>query len=144
MRFIAETKDHLALSRLFADSGLEVQVSEETPEGVVKMWRCEEEDGELLGGAVLQEKDGRFILKDLAVKDGCRRSGIGKALLLRVYAEAQARGAEEIWGCAKVPEYYAAKGWSIVPDEDAPQISDCQTCGQYLTVCFPKIIIKRF
>ncbi|MBO4881840.1 MAG: GNAT family N-acetyltransferase [Firmicutes bacterium] len=144
MLMYRETEDHLALSRLFKNSGLDVKVTAEIPDGVLKMWRCiDDETGELLGGSVLQQKDGRYILKDLAVKDGYRREGIGKALMKKALEEAESLGAEEIWGCAKVPEYYTAKGWSIVPDEDAPVISDCQQCEQYLSVCFPRIIRKQ-
>jgi len=140
--FYEETDDHLALSALFAESGLDVKVQAGKPEGVLKMWRACSPQGQLLGGAVLQEKGGRYILKDLAVQDGWRGRGIGCALMERALAEASSLGAKEIWGCAKVPAYYAAKGWRVVDDSEAPRISDCQSCGQYLTSCFPKIICK--
>ena len=139
---IAETKDYYALTVLFQECGLDVKIADDPPEGVLKQWACTVGDGELLAGAVLQEKDGRFILKDLAVKDGWRKEGIGKALMETVLKESKRLGAKEIWGCAKVPEYYTAKGWETVPDEDAPVISDCQQCGQYLNTCFPRIIRK--
>ena len=140
---ITETSDYYALTVLFKACGLDVTVEEQPPEGVLKMWRCTAGEGELLGGAVLQYKDGRYILKDLAVKDGWRREGIGKALMRTVLKEAKICGAKEIWGCAKVPEYYTAKGWETVPDADAPVISDCQQCEQYLKICFPQIIRKE-
>lgn len=138
-----ETRDYRSLSLLFQESGLDVAVEETAPAGVLKMWRCCGKDGELLGGSVLQQKDGRFILKDLAVKDGHRGQGIGKALMDAAIKEAESMGAGEIWGCAKVPEYYTSKGWETVPEEDAPQISDCQNCGQYLRNCFPRIIRRN-
>ena len=140
---IAETEDYHALTVLFKECGLDVKIEEFPPEGVRKMWACTAGYDELLGGAVLQEKDGRFILKDLAVKDGWRKEGIGKALMKTVLKEAKDLGAKEIWGCAKVPEYYTGKGWETVPDEEAPAISDCQQCGQYLSTCFPRIIRKK-
>ena len=139
---IAETADYYALTVLFKECGLDVKIEEDPPEGVLKMWACTVGSGELLGGAVLQEKEGRFILKDLAVKDGWRKDGIGKALMSTALKEAKRCGAKEIWGCAKVPEYYTSKGWQTVPDEEAPVISDCQKCEQYLSVCFPRIIRK--
>ena len=140
---IEETTEYYPLTVLFKESGLDVKIESESPQGVLKMWACFDKDGELLGGSVLQEKNGRFILKDLAVKDGYRRAGIGKSLMETALDEAKNLGAEEIWGCAKVPEYYTAKGWVIVPDESAPEISDCQSCEQYLKVCFPRIIRKQ-
>lgn len=140
---IAETADYYALTVLFKECGLDVKIEEIPPEGVLKMWRCTGSEGELLGGAVLQYKDGRYILKDLAVKDGWRKEGIGKALMRTVLKEAKICGAKEIWGCAKVPEYYTSKGWHTVPGEKAPVISDCQQCEQYLKICFPQIIRKK-
>jgi N-acetylglutamate synthase-like GNAT family acetyltransferase len=140
---ITETADYYALTVLFKECGLDIKVEERPPEGVLKMWRCTVGKGELLAGAVLQFKDGRYVLKDLAVKDGWRKEGIGKAMMRTVLKEAKACGAKEIWGCAKVPEYYTGKGWQIVPDEGAPVISDCQNCEQYLKVCFPRIIRKK-
>lgn len=140
---ISETSDYYALTVLFKECGLDVTIEEEPPEGVLKMWRCTTGEDELLAGAVLQYKDGRYILKDLAVKDGWRREGIGKTLMRTVLKEVKDCGAKEIWGCAKVPEYYTGKGWRIVPDEDAPVISDCQNCEQYQKVCFPRIIKKE-
>ena len=139
---ITKTGNYHALAMLFKACGLDVKIEETPPEGVLSMWACTAKPGELLGGAVLQKINGRFILKDLAVREDRREEGIGMALMETALQEAKHCGAREIWGCAKVPAYYTEKGWQIVPDGEAPVISDCQSCGQYLNVCFPRIIKK--
>ena len=143
MTRIVETKDYYSLSKLFHDSGLEVEIEEETPPETLKMWRCEdEESGELLGGAVLQFKSGCYVLEDLAVTERLRGTGIGLQLMNTALNEAKARGAKEIWSCAKVPEYYLTKGWVEMDRVTSPEISHCQSCPQFNDSCFPCIIKK--
>ena len=52
-------------------------------------------------------------------------------------------GADRIWGCAKVPDYYSQYGWIRINKSLAPDISDCQTCRQFHKTCFPCIIMKE-
>ena len=143
MTRIVETKDYYSLSKLFHNSGLEVEIEEKTPSETLKMWRCEdEESGELLGGAVLQFKSGCYVLEDLAVAERLRGTGIGLQLMNIALDEAKARGANEIWGCAKVPEYYLTKGWVEMDRATSPEVSHCQSCPQFNISCFPCIIKK--
>ncbi len=140
-RRIVRTNEYLPLAELFRSSGLE---TEDTPaEGTFVMWRCEDETGQLLGAATLKRLNGCYVLDNLAVEESLRCSGIGVQLMETALAEAKRRGAAEIWGCAKVPEYYLEKGWEKVAPEDSPAISHCQTCGQYQVSCFPCIIKKH-
>ena len=141
---IIETDDYYSLSELFHNSGLEVKIEEIPPKETVKMWRCEDEEtGELLGGAVMQYRDNCYVLRDLAVDEGQRCTGIGRELMGIVLEEAKARGAEEIWGCAKVPEYYLSKGWEEVDSSMSLDISNCLNCPQFNVKCFPRIIRKK-
>ena len=142
---IIETTDYYSLSELFNHSGLEVEIEEKTPPETLKMWRCEDEEtGALLGGAVLQFKSGCYVLEDLAVAEDLRRTGIGLKLMNTALEEAKARGAKEIWGCAKVPEYYLTKGWVEMDRQTSPEVSHCQSCEQFNVSCFPCIIKKVF
>ena len=141
---IIETTDYYTLSELFHNSGMEVEIEEVAPRGTLKMWRCEDEDtGALLGGAVLQYKSGCYVLEDLAVVEELRCTGIGRAMMDIALEEAKQRGAKEIWGCAKVPEYYLSKGWLEMDRASSPEISHCQTCEQFNVSCFPCIIRKE-
>lgn len=143
MRKITETKNFYPLGVLFRACGLEIDDLESPPEGTLAMWRCEDESGALLGGANLKRLKGCYILDNLAVQEDLRGNGIGLALMETALEEAKANGAKEIWGCAKVPEYYLSKGWISVPPEETPEIFHCQTCGQFGVSCFPVIIKKE-
>lgn len=139
---ITETHDYYSLSELFHNSGMEVEIEETIPPETLKMWRCEDEGGRLLGGAVLQHKSGCFVLEDLAVVEDQRLRGIGLELMGLALQEAKERGAKEIWGCAKIPAYYLSKGWQEMDRASSPTISHCQTCEQFNVSCFPCIIRK--
>ena len=140
---IIETMDYYPLSELFHNSGLEVVIENEPKPGTLKMWRCEDEEtNELLGAAVLRFKNDCYVLEDLAVAEHVRRTGIGLRLMNTVLDEAKARGAKEIWGCAKVPEYYLTKGWMEMDRATSPEVSNCQSCHQFNKTCFPCIIKK--
>ena len=143
MHRILETKEFRLLGVLFRACGLEIDDLTSPPVGTLKMWRCEDESGALLGGANLKCLKGCYILDNLAVREDHRNGGIGRQLMDTVLEEAGARGAKEIWGCAKVPEYYLSKGWSSVPPDKTPEIFHCQTCGQFGVSCFPVIIKKE-
>jgi ribosomal protein S18 acetylase RimI-like enzyme len=56
-------------------------------------WFLAEEDGELAGVALCWSSG---FLKDLAVHPAHRRRGIGRALLLHVFAEFRSRGADAV------------------------------------------------
>ena len=136
-----ETNDYDTLSRMFHECGLEIEIEDQPPEGTLNMWKWEE-DGQLVGGIVLSVRDGRYVLADLAVRAPWREKGIGLQLMDMVLEEARRRGAEEIWACAKIPEYYLTKGWEEMDRATSPEISNCQTCEQFNVTCFPCIIRK--
>ena len=141
---IQETNDYLELSKLFHDSGLEVEVSSENPPETIKMWSCRDElTGELLAASVLQFKSNCYVLEDLAVLERCRGEGLGKAMMKIALDEAKSIGASEIWGCAKVPEYYLRDGWQEMDRQSSPEVSHCQSCPQFGKTCFPCIIRKE-
>ena len=143
MHRILETQEFRPLGVLFRACGLEIDDLESPPEGTLAMWRCEDESGALLGGANLKCLKGCYILDNLAVREDLRGGGIGLALMDTALDEAKASGAKEIWGCAKVPEYYLSKGWIKAAPEETPEIFHCQTCGQFSVSCFPVIIKKE-
>ena len=138
---IEKTDDYLSLSRMFHENGLEIEVEETPPEGTLAMWSCVDEDtGELAAGSVLQMRSGVFVLADLAVNEEYRGTGLGLTMMNIAIKEAKGMGAEEIWGCAKIPEFYLRKGWREMDRMTSPEISKCQRCLQFNETCFPSII----
>lgn len=137
-----ETDDFYPLGVLFKACGLEVK-PEEKPEGIVKMWRVDDEDGELIAAATAQVLNGIYVAKHLAVTEACRGKYIGKKLLNLIEEELIGRGAKEMWLAGKVPEYYIKFGWETVPAEEAPPFSKCLVCKQFNNGCYPSIMRKR-
>lgn len=141
---VRETEDYKRLADFYDENGLEVTADKEPPGELINNWECVDEDGQLLAAATLLRKEDLFVFEDLAVADGYRNTGIGKHLIEMVKEEAQKKGADVLWGCGKVPEYYTKMGWEIVPREDAPAISLCQNCEDFHVTCFPQIIKYKF
>ena len=139
---IIETKDYEPLSVLFHDNGLEVKICKEIPDTALKLWKCEDENGDLIAACQLGKRRGHFVLESLAVDPAYRGDGLGGKLLRLAEKEAFLRGAKEIWLVAKVPEYYKRFAWKTVPSAEAPDISKCQHCAQFEETCHPAIMKK--
>lgn len=139
---ISETNDFFEIGTLFKEAGLEVKPELGTPEGVVKMWRVDDENAKLIAGGTAQIINGIYVVKHIAVTEDCRGLGVGQRLLGLIEAELIARGAEELWLAGKVPGYYLRFGWEEVDPQNAPPFSKCLTCAQFQTECFPSIMRK--
>ena len=83
------------------------------------------------------------MLEQLAVKKEYRNEHLGEKMLLTAEDGFRRLGADRIWGCAKVADYYSQYGWVRISRSIAPDISDCQACRQFLKTCFPCIIMKE-
>jgi len=139
---VKEAGDYYPLSVLFRDSGMEIEPSHTPPEGLVKMWRLEDADsGALLAAVTLEIRDGAAVLGRLGVRPDCRRRGYGKLLQKVVFGEARKLGLTELWGCAKVPDYYCRLGWERREWDGSPRIAaPCGSCPRRGKTCFPTVI----
>lgn len=139
---IKETDEYYPLSVLFHESGMEIEISDTPPEGMVKMWRLEDKKtGELIAAATLQIRDHVYTLGDLAVREDHRSEGYGKMMQQVVFDEARKIGVKEIWGSAKVPDYYYRLGWQRMDWDSSPKVAvNCHACSRRGISCFPAII----
>lgn len=139
---IRETRDFYPLSVLCHESGMEIEPGGTPPDGTVKMWRMEDpETGELIAAVTLQIRDHVYVLGTLAVRRDRRNQGLGKAMQAFVFEEARKMGIKEIWGSAKVPDYYYRLGWERMDWDASPRVGlSCQTCVRRGRECFPAII----
>ena len=140
---IKETEDYYPLSVLFHESGMEIEISETPPEGMVKMWRMEDAaTGELIAAVTLQIRDSVYTLGDLAVRQDHRNKGYGKIMQNVVFDEARKMGIKELWGSTKVPDYYYRLGWERMDRDTSPQVAaaSCHTCSRRGKQCFPQVI----
>ena len=141
---IIEGNDYISLSAFFYQNGLEVKPKIEKPERVLKYWECKDADGKLIAGGALETRDSKFVVADIAVDETYRGQGLGLRLMQIMDKEVQKRGGNEAWLAAKVPDFYRKLGWSSVPREEAPEISDCLRCPQFGNECTPQIMVKYY
>ncbi len=122
---IYETTDYWTLTNFFHDCGMEVEPSEKVPEDIqmVKMWRVDDEAGNLLAAATLEIRDGVYTLGDLGVREDLRRTGYGRRLQQLVFEEARRHGVKKLWCSGKVPKYYEKIGWQLADWDSSPRIA---------------------
>ena len=139
---IVETDDFYSLSKLFNSSGMGVAISERKPERIIKMWRMESaESGELMAAVTLEVRDNVYSLGDIAVRSDLHRHGYGKIMQDVVFAEARKRDINELWACARLPEYYIHSGWEVMDWNTSPNIAVyCSECGKRGSECHPEIM----
>jgi len=72
-------------------------------------------------------------VRSLAVDDGVRSCGIGRALVREVERRAVASGFDALTAFTHTPGYFVHLGFSIVPHQWVPEKieADCRTCAQF-------------
>ena len=145
MYIINESSDYEKLSRFFYDNGLETEPGIERPENVIKCWEfIVSKSNKLIGGASLENRNGEFVVANMAVDSEYRKKKLGTKLMKMLEEEIIEMGGNEAWLVAKVPVFYLKLGWEIVSRENAPDISKCLTCSKFGNECNPEIMHKVF
>lgn len=154
---IATTDDYERLVPFFVANDLEFPDEEdyEVPTDLVQCWKVTEgaqpepdEDSaeyktdchRLIGGFVLAERQGEFIVDGIAVDPEYRKEKLGKALLDLGIAETRKRGGKRIFLVARAPGFFRKSGFVTVPREEAPNFFECLTCPQYGVDCHPEVM----
>ncbi|MEL7654479.1 MAG: GNAT family N-acetyltransferase [Bacillota bacterium] len=142
---IFESNDYEKLTYFFYDNGLEIIPGIKRPDNVVNCWECMDSiSHKLIGGAVLEIREGAFVVADVAVDNDYRKENIGTQLMNTIEEEIIKAGGSEAWLVAKIPEFYIKLGWEVVVREQAPDISKCFSCLKYGKECNPQIMYKAF
>lgn len=154
---IATTDDYERLVPFFVANDLEFPDEEdyEVPTDLVQCWKVtegaqpepDEDSAEyktdrhcLIGGFVLAERQGEFIVDGIAVDPEYRKEKLGKALLDLGIAETRKRGGKRIFLVARAPGFFRKSGFVTVPREEAPNFFECLTCPQYGVDCHPEVM----
>lgn len=142
---IKETTDYFPLSELFHNNEVGVPITEVTPDGMIKMWRMDNaETGELIAAVTFQLRAGVHALGSIAVDPKYRSKGYGSMMQQVLFDEAKKMGVNEVWCCARIPDYYVKTGWEIMPWETSPKVDvNCPTCAKLGKTCNPSIILKK-
>lgn len=154
---ITTTDDYERLVPFFVANDLEFPDEEdyEVPTDLVQCWKVTEgaqpepdEDSaeyktdrhHLIGGFVLAERQGEFIVDGIAVDPEYRKEKLGRALLDLGIAETRKRGGKRIFLVARAPGFFRKSGFVTVPREEAPNFFECLTCPQYGVDCHPEVM----
>ena len=81
---LKETDEYEKLVRLFVENKLEFDGDEEDDTDIVNCYEVTDKDGQLIGAAVLAEREGRFIIDGIAVDGKFRKRKIGEMLLEKI------------------------------------------------------------
>ena len=125
----------------FVANDLEFDGDEEVDTSIIKTYKIENEEGDLIAGAVLAQREGEYIVDGIAVAQDYRNERIGEAILGRLLEEAEDIGAERVYLVARAPGFFRTQGFEETDPDDAPNFFECKTCPQYGEDCHPEIMM---
>lgn len=126
---------------MFIEEGLEFKPDDPDPEGLLVCFEMmDAASGERIGGGSLAKAYGEFLIRSVAVKKAYQGKGLGKKLVEYMIEEAKSWDAKRLLLTAKVPGFYKKLGFTVIPREDAPPISDCTSCPQFHNGCDSEIM----
>lgn len=134
------TDEYDRLVKFFVENELEFTGDEEVNTEILKCWKVTHTDDVLIGGCVLAERQGEYIIDGIAVTKLFRKFGIGKIMLNKAIKEVKARGGNSLYLVAKAPDFFRTMGFATVDPENAPVFFECKYCPQYNVKCFPEVM----
>jgi amino-acid N-acetyltransferase len=101
-----------------------------------------EADGALVGVAGLEVCCEHALLRSVAVSPAWRSKGLGRALVTRVVADAEARGIRALYLLTTTAEqYFPSFGFERITRDEVP--ADVQTTGEFKSVCPASATVMR-
>lgn len=137
---IRETSDYEKLIPMFIKNGLEF--SDDEPAvltDIIKCWEAVEKD-RLIGGCVLAEREGRYIIDGIAVEPEHRGEKLGEKLLDCAVEYLKQVKARELYLVARAPGFFRKQGFITISREESPNFFECFGCDQYQKTCFPEVM----
>lgn len=128
---------------MFIEAGLEMEPDEKRPAGLLECYELiDNNTGRRVGGGSLVYMCDEYVIKTVAIEKAYQGKGLGTDLVKTIMQDAKERGAKRIYLNAKVPAFYETLGYTIVPHEEAPDISTCYLCHRYHNGCDSEIMKK--
>lgn len=140
MRFnMIETKEYFPLVPMYIEAGLEINIDDPEPKGIVLCLKMMDVDN-MVGSATLTETNGEYIIKCVAIKKEYQGKGLGSILVNKVIEKVKDRKGKRVLLTAKVPEFYKKLGFEIISRDEAPYESDCINCHRFHNGCESEIM----
>lgn len=139
--FIRKSLNYQELLPLFKEAGLEVELNEPDPKGLLMCFEVvEKNSNEIIGAASIINNKSNYQIKTFAITKPYQGRGIGRYLLEKMLDELREWGAKKVFLVAKEPAFYEKIGF-IESSIDINEISyDCGECENLNRTCFPKIM----
>jgi N-acetylglutamate synthase-like GNAT family acetyltransferase len=134
----ASATDLAAVERLLVSSRLPLDgVREALPTFVVA-----EADGDIVGVAGLEVCCDNALLRSVAVADQWRSRGLGRALVTRVVADAEARGIRALYLLTTTAEhYFPSFGFQRITRDEVPD--DVRATAEFQDACPASATVMR-
>ena len=137
---LKETDEYEKLVRFFVENKLEFDGDEEVDTDIVNCYEVTDKDGQLIGAAVLAEREGRFIIDGIAVDGKYRKRKIGEMLLEKIKEQVGKLGGRELYLVARAPGFFRKNGFKTIDPAEAPNFFECKYCPQYNVTCHPEVM----
>lgn len=138
---ITVTDDMDTLNDFFEANDLEISDAEPVETNVIKAWRADDENGNLVGGVCLAYREGDYIIDGIAVDQSLRGQRMGEKLLGLAIDQVKSLGGKKLFLVARAPGFFKTQGFNIVSEKEAPLFFECADCPQYKVDCFPEIML---
>ena len=134
----ARPADLPAIERLLTASQLPLAGVADNLSGFV----VAESEGEIVGTAALEVCCDNALLRSVAVAPGWRSRGLGRALVTRVIAEAEARGIQALYLLTTTAEqYFPSFGFRSISRDEAP--TDVRETVEFQSACPASAVVMR-
>lgn len=132
----AAAADLPAVERLLVASGLPLEGVREALPGFV----VAESEGEVVGVAGLEVCCNHALLRSVAVAEGWRSRGLGRALVTRVISGAEARGIRALYLLTTTAEsYFPSFGFRTISRDEVPE--DVRDTAEFRSACPASAIV---
>ncbi len=129
---LADQRDEAAVHALLTQSSLPVDGVSEALLGFI----VAEDHGTIVGVAGIERcgSGEHALLRSVAVTPAWRNRGLGRKLVARALAEAEARGVSAMYLLTTTAEgYFPSFGFAVTPREEVPD--DVRNTGEFKSVC---------
>lgn len=138
---IATENEYEPMMELFKRNDLEISDEEPVPTDLIRCWKAENQEGDLVGGCSLAVREDEYIIDGIAVEAPYRMDKIASRLLTEALTEARRRGGKKVYLVARAPGFFRKHGFVTISPEQAPNFFECKTCPQFNVTCFPEVML---
>lgn len=140
---IAKEQEYEPMMELFLRNDLEISEEEPVPTDLIRCWKAETEQGQMIGGCALAVREGDYIIDGIAVEPEYRKERIASKLLSEALNEVRSRKGTKVYLVARAPGFFRKHGFESIKPEQAPDFFECRTCPQFQVNCFPEVMVAE-